>query len=299
MPILESQLETWSHRSQTTTAVRAHEDIRAALKAPLSPVRGVDFEDYLQGSYRNYTNTVRDHDVDIVLQLNTCYTSDFSLLSYQDAAPIQRLALPAIYSLTQFHPAVVETLGNALGWYRVSEGNKSIKVAGSPGVRLDADVIVAQQHRLYYATVPYPQYVEGISLYHRVTGRLVVNYPKQHYANGIAKQTNTNGWFKPTVRIFKNARSYMVDHGILAEDVATSYFLQGLLYNVPDEIFGGGVRLNFLGVLIWLAENIDQFERFVCQNRLIPLFGVSDEQWQVSRAVQFLLALLGLNRTWR
>ena len=79
----------------------------------------------------------------------------------------------------------------------------------------------------------------------------------------------------------------------------TQDYLTNALRNVPDEIFGGGVRLNFLGVLIWLAENIDQFERFVCQNRLIPLFGVSDEQWQVSRAVQFLLALLGLNRTWR
>ena len=281
------------------TAVRAHEDIRAALRAPLSPVRGVDFEDYLQGSYRNHTNTVRDHDVDIVLQLNTCYTSDLSLLPYQEASPIQRLELPAIHSLTQFHPAVLVTLRNALGWHFVSEGNKSIKVGSSPGVRLAADVIVAQQHRLYYSTVPYPQYIAGILLYHRSTGRLIVNYPKQHYANGVTKQTSTNDWFKPTVRIFKNARSYMVDHGIIADDVATSYFLQGLLYNVPNEIFGGGVRQNFLEVLIWLAENIDRFERFVCQNGLLPLFGISEEQWQVSRAVQFLLALIGLNRTRR
>ncbi len=55
MPIPESQIETWSHRSQTQTAVKAHEDIRGVLRAPNSPFSGIDFEDYLQGSYNSST----------------------------------------------------------------------------------------------------------------------------------------------------------------------------------------------------------------------------------------------------
>lgn len=71
MPIPASQIETWSRRSQTDTAMRAHEDLRNAVRgARYSTVRDLDFSDYLQGSYRNYTNTVRDHDVDVVLQLD-------------------------------------------------------------------------------------------------------------------------------------------------------------------------------------------------------------------------------------
>jgi hypothetical protein len=149
MPVPATQLETWSRRSQTDTAMRAHEDLRDAVRdARYSAVRDLDFSDYLQGSYRNYTNTVRDHDVDVVLQLNTCRTSDFSLLPHQDAAVLQGIELPAIYTLTHFRPGVVAALRMAFGGSSVQEGNKSIRVVGAPGAKLDADLVICQQHRL-------------------------------------------------------------------------------------------------------------------------------------------------------
>jgi hypothetical protein len=297
--IPKSQLETWSHRSQTNTAIKAHEDIRIALKNPLlSSVWNVDFDDYLQGSYRNYTNTVRDHDVDVVIQLNTSYTSDFSLIPYDEAASIQSLEFPATYSLVEFRPAVIAALRNVFGWESVIEGNKSLKVIGASGVKLDADVVVCQQHRLYHSTYPYSQHHHGISFYHALTGRMIVNFPRQHYDNGVTKQSQTNDWFKPTVRIFKNMRSYMIDRGLLASDAAPSYFLQGLLYNVPCDTFGGSMRQNFGNVLLWLAKNTKQFDGFLCQNGLVPLFGLSDEQWQASNAIGFIIALIELDQDW-
>ena len=47
----------------------------------------------------------------------------------------------------------------------------------------------------------------------------------------------------------------MLDNGLIAAGLAPSYFIEGLLYNVPIDRFGGGRQLpNFLDVLNWLLE---------------------------------------------
>jgi hypothetical protein len=56
--------------------------------------------------------------------------------------------------------------------------------------------------------------------------------------NCVTKHQNTNQYFKKTVRIFKNMRNRMIDEGKLAEGIAPSYYLEGLLWNVPDNLFG-------------------------------------------------------------
>ena len=79
MPIPESQLETWSHQGAVTTAKQTHESIRNVLNSHTWQ-SGVNFEDYLQGSYRNTTNIRGDSDVDVVTQLNSTFKSDLSEL---------------------------------------------------------------------------------------------------------------------------------------------------------------------------------------------------------------------------
>lgn len=49
----------------------------------------------------------------------------------------------------------------------------------------------------------------------------------------------TDGAFKPLVRILKNLRGKLVDDGLLGEGIASSYFLEGLPYNVLNENFFG------------------------------------------------------------
>src|SRR5262249_37556194 len=127
----------------------------------------------------------------------------------------------------------------------------------------------------------------------------IVNYPKRHLENGQAKQQASREWFKPTVRVFKNARTYLIDHGRLADGSAPSYFLQGLLYNVPNDRFGGTARQNLIDVLIWLGENANLFSSFWCQNGLVPLFGPTPEQWDEHEAASFMLALLKLDSEWQ
>src|SRR5713226_4354029 len=81
MAIPESQLATWSHQGAITTAAATHASIRSALGAPSSPIQSMDYEAFLQGSYKNDTNIRGDSDVDLVAQLNSSFQRDLSALT--------------------------------------------------------------------------------------------------------------------------------------------------------------------------------------------------------------------------
>jgi hypothetical protein len=92
------------------------------------------------------------------------------------------------------------------------------------------------------------------------------------------------------VRIFKNARTYLVDQGTISDDLAPSYFLECLLYNVPDDNFGGSLQDTFVAAFNWLWKAV-KVDSLLCQNRQLKLFGDTPELWDVAKAKQFLEAL--------
>jgi len=289
MPIPESQLETWSHQGAVTTAKQTHESIRAALEAYNWP-GGVRYEVYLQGSYRNHTNIRRDSDVDVVVQLNSAFFENLPVnlkrqFGFRDAS----------YGWKGFRSDVLTALRNHYGSGRVREGRKSLKVQTS---YLPADVVVSLQYRKY-PDRPRSEddFVEGMTFWVPSESRWVINYPKLHYENGAKKNKDTNGWYKPTIRMFKNARTYLVDKGVIPADLAPSYFLECLLYNVPNDKFGPNLQSTFREVIVWLRKA--DFSRFFCQNRQLLLFGSSPEQWSEDRAYRFLEAMVRLWNDWR
>jgi hypothetical protein len=281
MPIPESQLKRWSHQGAVENAQRTHESIRAALKAYNWPM-GVQYEVYLQGSYKNDTNIRGDSDVDVVVQLNSVFSSN----RWGDAY-LHRFA-----EWNEFKINVLNALRNR---YEVGEGKKALKVI-TPYLR--ADVVVCIQYRKY---PEYPRdendFIEGMTFYVPSEERWVINYPKIHYKNGVEKNKKTGGWYKPTVRMFKNARTYLVDRGVIPDDLAPSYFLECLLYNVPNDKFGGSFQATFCNIINWL-RNAD-LTQFVCQNEQLPLFGDSPEQWSVRKAQSFIRSMVDLWNNWR
>jgi len=289
MPIPESQLETWSHQGAVTTAKQTHESIRVALKAYDWP-KEVRYEVYLQGSYKNDTNIRGDSDVDVVVQLNSTFFENLPVnlkrqFGFRDAS----------YRWEEFRSDVLTALLNHYGPGRVREGRKSLKVQ-TP--YLPADVVVSVQYHKY----PEPprskdNFVEGMAFWVRSEGRWVINYPKIHYENGVKKNEKTNKRYKPTVRMFKNARTYLVDRGVIPPDLAPSYFLECLLYNVPNDKFGPNLQSTFREVIVWLQKT--DFGRFVCQNEQLLLFGSSPEQWSEDSADRFLEAMVTLWNDWR
>ena len=178
---------------------------------------------------------------------------------------------------------------------KVSEGKKALKVTTS---YLRADVVVCLQYRKY-SDRPRSKadFIEGMTFRVPSESRWVINYPKLHYQNGARKNQNTNGWYKPTVRMFKNARTYLVDKGVIPADLAPSYFLECLLYNVPNDKFGPNLQSTFREVITWRLKA--DFSRFVCQNEQLPLFGNTPEQWSEDKARCFLEAMVELWKDWR
>ena len=300
MPIPESQLETWSHQGAVTTAKATSDSIRNALTASSSPIRGKEYEVYLQGSYKNDTNIRGDSDVDIVVQLNETFQYDLNGLSSPEKLAFERdYASSATYHWENFRADVLRALRAYYGSSAVSEGNKSLKTSKGSG-RLAADVVVCLQYRryLHYANIYDQEYVEGIIFYTRRESRRIVNFPKPHYDDGVAKNASsaTNGWYKPTVRMFKNVRTYLVDRSRLSQHVAPSYFVECLFYNAPNGAFGYSYHDTFYEILDWASRT--DLSGCVCQNEQLYLFGTLHEQWSISSAHQFIDALIDLWNNW-
>lgn len=292
MAIPESQLRTWSHQGAVTTARQTHESIRTALGKYTQWPNGIDYEVYLQGSYKNDTNIRGDSDVDVVVQLNSAFRSNLTEEQKQQFG-----FTSASYGWQEFRNDALKALKKYYDCSRVQEGRKSIKVQTH---YLRADVVVCIQYRKYPANPRSKNdFIEGMTFYVPAENRWVINYPKLHYENGVKKnaQSATNGWYKPTVRLFKNARTYLIDRGVISDDLAPSYFLECLLYNVSNGQFGPNFQDTFCNIVNWLLKA--DLNQLFCQNEQLPLFGSSPEQWSVDKAKRFVHSMVDLWNNWR
>jgi hypothetical protein len=179
----------------------------------------------------------------------------------------------------------------------VTVGQKAIKIKAN-GSRRNADVVAATQFRRYtrFKSISDQTYEEGICFFNAV-GTRIVNYPQQHSANSTTKHKATQFWFKPTVRILKNIRSRLVESGAIDQKTAPSYFLKGLLYNVPNEKFGGSYQDTIVAGVNWILE-ADR-SKFVCANEQYYLVRNNvAETSPVANCDRFLEAVKQLWKDW-
>lgn len=278
MGALLKMLVPWTRPGALENSKRTHQAIRRALSKHVEIRKLGEYEVFLQGSYRNGTNIRGDSDVDVVVQLNVDVNAG-ALFPRSRSAPPRPTNMEIWSELRQ---RVGDAVVIAFGHENVTNARKCLKV-DTP--HLPADVVVALRFRM-----DPPRNLEGVAFYLGDEDRWVVNYPKRHFANGATKNTATESRFKQTVRLFKNARTYLIEQEILADGVAPSYFLECLLYNVPGRLFKPPVKDRFPRILGYLRTH--DISLFVCQNRMVPLFGPSQEQWNEDDA-ETLLCWLG------
>ena len=291
MAIPESQLSRWADHGAQDTAKRTHEAIKRVLDAHQWPP-GMSYDFYLQGSYRNDTNIRGDSDVDIVLQVNSTFELDTSILDPYSAQQLRSSYGDSLYEGDDFRRLALSVLVAHYGDKIVGQGNRSIKIKADSG-RVAADVVVCIGHRRY--TSP-SQYVEGITFYALRDKRWSVNYPNLHYGNGAGKSRRTRDWFKRTVRMFKNARNHLVSNRLINSDLAPSYFLECLLYNAPDAAFKASFQDTYSDIVNWMVRtNLNQLK---CQNGQLLLFGSLPEQWSEHDANALAMGLANLWNNW-
>lgn len=264
MPIPESQLETWSHQGSVAQSSNTYNSIKNVLEARTTPYAGKNFKVFLQGSYGNDTNIYAESDVDIVIRLDNCFYSDLDDLTAEEKAAYNGAFSSATYTLETFKQDVVSVLRAQYG-SAVHVGTKAIAIDAG-GARRKADVIVSCQFRRYsrFLSSTDSTYAEGICFFNSA-GERIANYPKQHSSNLTDKHQASSKWLKPMVRMLKNMRSRLVDDGVIKSGIAPSYYLEGLLYNVPSAKFTGSYQNCLVNVLNWYLKEAQKTE-LVCAN---------------------------------
>jgi hypothetical protein len=77
--------------------------------------------------------------------------------------------------------------------------------------------------------------VDGIAFY--TEGRRIVNWPEQHYTNGVAKNDDTSKRYKQVVRILKTIMYDLRDQGHQVAHQVNGFSLECLAFNAENTSF--------------------------------------------------------------
>lgn len=174
-----------------------------------------EFTVFPKGSYPNFTNVVRDSDVDIAAELTTFRQNRF--VHAARGLTIEDLGLTPYKgdaTLAGFKDDVERALIAHFGTDAVSRGSKAIRVAENSG-RLPADVVPCVIQRTWSSRTGYD---DGIRLRNdRRPAEEIINYPRQHLNEGKRKNEATSKRYKRVVRILKRLENRMVEKGVIEE----------------------------------------------------------------------------------
>jgi len=297
MAIPESQLITWSHQGAVQTSTSTYDSIKSCVDN-INWNKDLTYEPYLQGSYKNSTNIYGNSDVDVVLELRSTFYHNARQLPPDQFTEFDNYFGPGKYSLDDFKKTVIEGFVDKYGQANVIEGNKSIKVKGS-NRRLDADVVCCAKYREYksFSQSATNNYSEGITFWTKNEREQIRNFPKQHYDNGVSKNQSAATKYKPTTRIIKNMGVRLIELGRISKDLAPSYYIECLLYNVAA---GNYTFPSYQDIIRIVLHNLitratsNELRNFVCQNENRYLFHGNDPHWDEESCKLFLQQLNNL-----
>lgn len=250
-----------------------------------------EYEVFGQGSYANNTNIRNNSDIDI----NVCYTGGFYFhLPTGKTREEYGLTNPSAYSYKQFKDDIERILVAHFGRNNVIRKNKCIHVNENT-YRAEIDVVPTWRFRWYGNSRD--NYTEGVKLIADNDYKEVINYPKQHLSNGIDKNNKTSRRYKRLVRILKNLNIRMNDEGYYSNPNITSFLLECLTYNYPNNKFYMGQDCDWNKILreyiyyFWskTKDDTQEWEQWVEVSECLPLmFG---HKWSKADVHMFMLKL--------
>lgn len=280
----ESIFRSWASppgKTEQDRCENAEKAIKNAIAAS-SQLNKRNIKVFTQGSYRNNTNVRQDSDVDIgILCTDTFFHGQLPEgLKFSDAT----------YHYSQFKNEVEEALVNHFGRSAVKRGNKAFDIKEN-SYHVDADVAPFFEHRRYSIS---RTYLSGVELRPDNGNPFkVINWPEQHYANGVSKNNITGRRYKAMVRILKKLCNEMTDNGIAAAKPIPGFLNECLVWNVPDSNFGNTSYVNDVrNCLAHLFNNTISYEK--CSewgevSELKYLFR-SSQKWTWQQAHSFISA---------
>jgi hypothetical protein len=286
----EQQLVVWSNAPSSTKIQYTHEQVRKAIEKS-DALRCRNFEIFLQGSYANSTNIRLDSDVDIVVQLNSSFNHDLSRLPSEQQHTFHQTYSGATYYWTDFRQDVINALNAYFGTSAVTLGNKSIKIKGND-YRVTADVVPCIEFRQYqsFNTWKHDDFIKGMKFWtvNEMPNKEIINFPKMHIENGEDKNANdrTGAMYKKLIRVVKNIRKQLVDQNYLDPKIAPSYFLECIIYNVPDSYFRPDFKSSLGNALDFIIRRCQPATLLTVSHQHL-LFGDKPWQWNTPNAATF------------
>lgn len=228
---LEDTLKSWAKAPGQTELDKCDNAVTAIRKALASTALSkLSIKVFAQGSYCNRTNVREDSDVDVCVR---CSDSFFYYLPPELSPQVAGFVVPGPVNYATYK----NDLGAALTAYfkdgHVTRGNKAFDVKENT-YRIAADVVPCFEFRRYAMD---GSHIKGTAFDPDNGGR-IQNWPDQHYANGVSKNTDTGGRFKDVVRILKRLRYKMCEEKIAAADPIPSFLVECLVWNAPNSTFG-------------------------------------------------------------
>ncbi|NMA74910.1 MAG: nucleotidyltransferase [Bacteroidales bacterium] len=229
---------------------------------------------FVKGSYANNTNVRTESDVDIAVVLESTFIPKYrptisgNSYGFSDSTDnIQRFKDDVEFALKEKFGSDVE------------RKNKSIKIHGNT-YRVDADSVPCMRYRDYsndYTSDP-NNYLGGIFI-QSDDGETIINYPEQHIRNGREKNNSTRTYYKKMVRIIKKMRYIMLDEKYESAKNVSSFGLESLLWNLPDEVFTRYTSYGFVfgEIMDYLVKNLGKLGGYKEANGIKPLCSSSDE----------------------
>jgi len=253
-----------TEQDKCDNAVRA---IRAAIAASQA-LSAHTIKAVPQGSYRSGTNVRAESDVDVCV---SCSDSIFFDLP-PDTTPDQvGITVPATYGFAQYRTDVGTALTAHFGAPSVRAGSKAFNIHENTN-RIEADAVPVFEYRNYQLDVP-----PVIGTAFLTAGTRIINYPEQHYSNGVAKNDATARRFKMITRVLKRLRYEMIDERIAAADSVQSFQIESMVWNVPNPLFGApSLREDIIRVISHIYANTEDDQKCAGWkevNGIKPLFG--------------------------
>lgn len=296
----EQTFRKWTKPSSDTECEKqanAERMISEAIRE-YEPLKSRNIKIVPQGSYRNNTNVKQESDVDICVCCMEPFYTDYTFADYSKA---ETGNVDSPYGYLQLKNEVQAALEKKFGKAGVHRGDKAFDVHAN-GYRVDADVVAAFAYRLYlkksYSNGPFSNPTFGYlepegTKFYSDSNKEIVNWPEQHYSNGVAKNQRTGSRFKYIVRALKNLQIEMESRGIQAAKGIPSYLIECLIYNVPDPLFSGDSYAKIMGdcfgIIYDATEADEKSKHWLEVNQRKYLFN-HNQPWTRDQARQFILA---------
>lgn len=225
----EETLTKWTKPPSTSEETKLQNSLSMVVDAlnDYDELKKLDIKVFGQGSYANDTNVKQDSDIDINVRLSDTIFIDIPENKKQEEYGYS----DSQYKFSDYKFSIFNALVKKFG-KDVKSVDKCITIEGN-SYRTKTDVVPTFEYHRHDDNGT--QYIG--TKFISDSGKAIVNYPLQHIQNGINKNSQTQKRFKRLTRIYRRIRYKMIDEKYNTNDKITSFLLECLVWNVPNNIF--------------------------------------------------------------